>query len=156
MIDLSKQSDQVQKWMDDTIPRFLTEFPEQTPTSIGLYSSPVNGWVSLCVDVHTEPQSLRTSGPDFTHPEYALLEFAEWQNEYESTSPIIKRHDSVIVRFNHSQGDEVFNQPFFDFFMRVVNDYYHSQRVVFRPIWGGVQILDSRCRSFGRIYQPEN
>jgi hypothetical protein len=110
----------------------------------------------LCIDVSAKPESLRTSCPDFSRPEYALLEFPDWRDEYESDLPMIKRHDSVIIRFKHSQGDEVFNLPFFDFLMRVVNDYYHSERVVFRPIWAGVQLLDSRYRSFGRVYQMKS
>jgi hypothetical protein len=156
MIDLSKQSDQLEKWMDENIQRFLIEFPERSPITIGLYSSPANGWVSLCVDLTAKkPEFPGTNCPDFTHPEYALLEFPLWREEYEIDSPMIKRHDAAIVHFKHSQGDETFNHPFFDFLMRVINDYYHSKRDVFRPVWAGVQILDSRWRSFGRVYQTK-
>jgi hypothetical protein len=156
MVDLSKQSDAVEKWMDENIQRFLAEHPELSPTSIALYSSPANGWISLCLDIFENPDSLRTSCPDYTHTEFALFECPTWSDEYESDSPIIKRHDSAVVRFKHEQGDEIFNRPFFDFLMRVINDYYHSQQIVFRPIWNGVQILDSHLYSFGHTYQPKN
>jgi len=156
MIDLSRQSDQVQKWMDENIPRFLAEHPTSTPTTIGLYCSPVNGWVSLCFDVSKDLGYPSMRCPDFAYPEFALLEFPEWRDNYESESPMIKRHDSKIIRFKHEEGDEVFNRPFFDFLMRMINDYYHSSRDVFRPIGSGVQILDSRCISFGRTHLGKN
>ena len=39
--------------------------------------------------------------------------------------------------------------------MRVMNDYYHGERKVFRPVWNGVRILDSKWFSIGRTYQPK-
>jgi hypothetical protein len=95
----------------------------------------------------------KTNCPDFTHPEYALLEFPSWPNDYETDSPMIKRHDAKVVRHDHSKGDEVFNRHFFEFLMRVVNDHYQTGREVYRPIWSGAQILDSQYASFGRLHR---
>jgi len=141
--------------MADSVLKFLAEFPATPPVVVGLYSSAANGWVSLCIDTFPDHSYPKMGCTDFSHPEYALLEFPSWSAEYEHERPMIKRHDAKIVRHDHTAGDEAFNRPFFEFLMRVINDQYSTGNDVYRPTWAGVRILDSRCVSFGRVYRPK-
>ena len=63
MIDLSVESIHVQTWMDENIVKFLSEIPSKPPGEICLYSSPANGWVSLCFDIEVKEDYPKTNCP---------------------------------------------------------------------------------------------
>jgi hypothetical protein len=143
-------------FMRDGVAAFLQEYPSKPPSCVALYCSPVNGWVSLCIDTVDHGAAPETSCPDFSHSEYRLLEQPDWSQEYESADPVVQRHDSVAVRLKSGDGDEVFNEPFFLLLMKISNDYYHHANKVFRPTWAGVRILDSEFASFWRVQHGAN
>jgi len=151
MITLRSQIEVFARFLADGTTAFVGDHCGQVPTSVALYSSPVNGWISLCVDTVDRGSGPLTSCPNFSHPEYRLIEFPEWIEEYNADHPTIQRHDSVVVKIKSTDGDEVFNEPFYLSLMRASNDHYHHGNQVFRPIWAGVQILDSEFSSFWRV-----
>ena len=152
MLILNNDRADIDAFVREGVSAFLEENPGVQPTCVALYSSPVNGWISLCLDTSDRGAGPNTNCPDFSHVEYRLLERSSWSAEYESPHPTIQRHDSVVVRLSSSDGDDTFNESFFLLLMKVSNDYYHHDCGVFRPKWAGVQILDSKYFSFWRVH----
>jgi hypothetical protein len=149
---LNADCPEIEAFIREGVSAFLDENPDIQPSCVALYSSPANGWISLCIDTVDHGFGPATNCPDFSHPEFRLLERPAWSAEYESSNPTIRRHDSVIVRFAASDGDEAYNHAFFLLLMKVSNDYYHHDSGVFRSKWAGVQILDSKFGSFWRVH----
>ncbi len=87
--------------------------------------------------------------PDFAFVEYGLLEIPEWQEEYESDSAEIVVSSARRLSVNSEEdGDDAFNKPFFDFLVEVAKGYFRTGRAPLRPVWAGVQMLDSEHLSF--------
>ena len=147
MLILTNDRSEIEAFMRGGVSTFLEENPGVQPVCVALYSSPVNGWISLCIDTEGRGFAPVTNCPDFSHVNFRLLKRPAWAAEYEVPHPTIQRHDSVVVKFAPSDGDEAYNRAFFLLLMKVSNDYYHHDSGVFRPKWAGVQILDGG-RSF--------
>lgn len=151
MLILNNDRAEIEAFMREGISAFREENPEVQPTCIALYCSPVNGWVSLCID--TEERSFpKTNCPNFSHVEFRLLERPAWAAEYELPHPTVQRHDLSVLKLKPSDGDDTYNESFFLLLMKISNDYYHHDSDVYRPKWAGVQILDSRFASFWRVH----
>jgi hypothetical protein len=152
MLILNNDRSEIEAFIREGVSAFLKENPEVQPVSVALYSLPVNGWISLCIDTVDHGAGPGTNCPDFSHTEFRLLERPACVAEYESPHPTIQRHDSAVVRLIPSDGDDTYNEAFFLLLMKVSNDYYHHDSGVFRSKWAGAQILDSRFRSFWRVH----
>jgi hypothetical protein len=152
MLILNNDRAEIEAFIREGVSAFREENPGVKLVCVALYSSPVNGWISLCIDTINHGTAPATNCPDFSHVEFRLLERHAWAAEYESPHPMVQRHDSTIVRLLPSDGDEVYNEVFFLLLMKVSNDYYHHDSEVFRSEWAGVQILNSRFASFWRVH----
>jgi hypothetical protein len=152
MLVLNNDRADIDAFVREGVSAFVEENPDVQPTCVAIYSSPVNGWISLCLDTSELGGGPKTNCPDFSHVEYRLLERPSWSAEYESPHSTIQRHDSVVVRFFPSDDDDTFNEPFFLLLMKISNDYYHHDSTVYRPKWAGVQILDSKYYSFWGVH----
>jgi hypothetical protein len=151
MLILNNERAEIEAFIRESVTAFLTENPTTQPSCIALYASPVNGWISLCIDIVDHGSAPTTNCPDFSHVEFRLLKLPQWAEEYESPHPTIQRHDLRVVKLAPSDGDDAYNESFFLFLMKVSNDYYHHDSGVFRSKWAGVQILDSKFYSFWRV-----
>jgi hypothetical protein len=154
MLILNNDRAEIEAFIREGVSEFLKENSEVQPVSIALYCSPVNGWVSLCIDTAGRDFP-NTNCPDFSHVEFRLLERPAWAAEYESPHPIVQRHDLSVSKFAPSEGDDNYNESFFLLLMKISNDYYHHDSNVYRPKWAGVQFLDSRFRSFWRVHSRQ-
>ena|ERR1700761_4501519 len=156
MLILNNDCFEIDLFIREGVASFLEEKPKVQPTCVALYCSPANGWVSLCLDT-SERSFSKTNCPDFSHVEFRLLDRPAWAAEYESPHPIVQRHDLSISKLKPADGDDIYNESFFLLLMKVSNDYYHHSNDVYRPKWAGVQILDSRLRSFWSVHsRPKN
>jgi len=155
MIVLNDDRAEIEAFIRKGVSAFLEENPEVQPSCVALYCSPVNGWVSLCIDTEVREYP-NTNCPDFSHVEFQLLERPAWAAEYESAHPIVQRHDFTVSKLAASDGDDIYNESFFLLLMKVSNDYYHHDSDVYRPEWAGVQILDSRFVSFWRGHSRQS
>ena len=157
MLILNNDRSEIEAFIREGVFAFLKENPGVQPTCIAVYCSPVNGWVSLCIDTVEHRTVPQTNCPDFSHVEFRLLERPAWAAEYESPHPTVQRHDLSVSNWTPADGDDAYNESFFLLLMKVSNDYYHHDSEVYRPKWAGVQILDSRFRSFWRVHGlPKN
>ncbi|OAI43200.1 hypothetical protein AYO41_02530 [Verrucomicrobia bacterium SCGC AG-212-E04] len=154
MLILNNDRAEIEAFTREGVAAFLNENSVVPPLCVALYSSPINGWISLCVDTSDHGTAPRTNCPDFSHVEFRLLERPAWSSEYESAHPTVQRHDLVVAKLSPSDGDEAYNEAFFLLLMKMSNDYYHHESGVYRPKWAGVQILDSRYSSFWRVHDP--
>jgi hypothetical protein len=151
MLILKSSLPKIEKFLSEGTSAFLHEFPNLTPTCVALYSSPANGWVSLCVDITQILAAPLTNCPDFSYVEFRLLELPDWAAEYQLDHPFVQRHDGVLKQHSHDDGDDAFNEAFFHTLMKASNDYYHAANDIIRPTWAGVQMLDSSFLSFWRV-----
>lgn len=152
MLILNDERTEIAAFIHVGVGEFLRENPQSLPVCVAVYSSPVNGWISLCIDTVDHGAAPEMNCPDFSHVEFRLLERPAWTAEYESPHPTIQRHDRSIAKVSPSDGDDAYNESFFLLLMKISNDFYHNGNGVFRPKWAGVQILDSRFSSFWRVY----
>jgi hypothetical protein len=153
MLTLEDHESRVIAFLDSGLARFVSEKPSVVATTIALYSCPQTGWVSLCLNTGDTPETHADNCPDFTFVEYALLEVPEWQEEYESENPeveIASGGRTVLIHLEE-EGDDAYNKPLFDFLLRVTKEYFQGGRAPLRPVWAGVQMLDSEHASF---WQP--
>ena len=97
MLILKNEQLEIQAFLKAGVSEFLKENPGRTPYCVSLYSSPVNGWLSLCIDTVDHGALPRTSCPNFDYPEFRLLERPSWALEYEASHPIVQRHDMTIM-----------------------------------------------------------
>ncbi len=157
MLILNNDRSEIEAFIREGVSAFLNENPGVQPACIALYCSPVNGWISLCIDTAENRFFTKTNCPDFSHVEFRLLERPAWATEYKLPHPTVQRHDLSVSKLVHSDGDDAYNDSFFLLLMKVSNDYYHHDSEVYRPKWAGVQILDSRLKSFWRVHgHPKN
>jgi hypothetical protein len=154
MLILNNDRAEIEAFIREGVSAFLEENPAIQPTCVALYCSPVNGWVSLCIDT-VERDFPNTNCPDFSRVEFRLLERPAWAAEYESPHPTVQRHDLSVSKLAPSDGDDTYNESFFLLLMKVSNDYYHHDSDVYRPKWAGVQILDSRLFSFWGVHSRQ-
>ena len=154
MLILNDDGPQIASFLGDGVSAFLHNSRHLNPSAVALYSSPVNGWISLCVDTVDHGAAPQTNCPDFSYPEYRLLELPRWAEEYGCDHPTVQRHDRSVQRLGPDDGDDDYNEAFYLLLMKISNDHYHHDSGVFRPQWAGVQILDSKFASFWRVNRP--
>ena len=148
MVTLEKFKAKVIAFLDEALPRFASKHPREKPTTVALYSSPGNGWISLCLNTGDTPTTNEQNCPDFKFVEFDLLELPEWQEEYESEKPKIKISKTKTVSPDPDDGDEGYNEPFFNFLVAIAKDYFTGARCPATVNWVGVQVLDSGFEEF--------
>jgi hypothetical protein len=138
MINLKSDFEVIQAFILDGVSHFINE--KGQPESIGVYSSPNNGWVSLNFNLDSSIEATGYNCPDFEFVEYSFLEFGSWEREYHSdTIEIITVSGSKYV-LPEIFEDEAFKKPFFDAFVESVKQISPQ----LKPSELLVQILDSR------------
>jgi hypothetical protein len=108
--------------------------------SIGIYTSPINGWISMNFNLTENLGSTDYNCPDFEFVEYDLLSLKSWELEYESKNPTVinTRGELIILKGNFS--DEEFNKIFFEFLKTIIETI--SEKLNGNEIY--LQILDSK------------
>ena len=134
MIELEKYNDEIERFIRESIKRFENEIRE--PSSIGIYCCPWSGWISMNFNVTKTLEETGMNCPDFEFVEFDLIDFAIWQDEYESDQPQWK-YQQKIYRDDFDQGDEGVNKFFFYYLETLLETMnFKSYRVL-------LQMLDS-------------
>ena len=149
MITLKNFKPRIVAFIDAGLARFTSEHPTENPTTIGIYSCPWSGWVSLCINVGDTDDTHKRNCPDFKFVGYAIVQLPEWEEEYFSDAQEVQVSESHIVSPSADEGDEGYNKPFFDFLTEIAKEYFKDGRV--RTTWVGVQMLDSALVKFWKL-----
>lgn len=137
MIDLKQNIAPIQNFILKEITKFKIE--HGTPKSIGIYSCPNYGWVSLNFNVNKTVTETFNNCPDFDYVEFSFIEFESWEEEYEKENPIIINHLGDKEKLSYLLGDEAFKKPFFEMLVFAVSKI----ETKISPIEILIQILDS-------------
>ena len=139
------QLDKYTKSIKEFIVKVICDFEKKygAPQSIGIYSCPWSGWISMNFNLTKQLEEVYYNCPDFEFVEYDLIDFSEWSEKYEMSidSSLIIQFDNEIHSINpETQGDETLNQIFFQYLKRVVRgiDFNKNYKIV-------LQMLDSNC-----------
>ena len=107
--------------------------------------------LSLCLNSTDTATKHEDNCPDFQYVGYEEIRFDEWQEEYESDQPKIKLSALRTYKHDHDDGDEAFNEPFFEFLVDLAQNYFKLERSRIRATWIGVQMLDSALVKFWKM-----
>lgn len=138
MINLIDQKTAIETFIVRGMENFTNEYGK--PNSIGIYCSPVNGWVSLNFKGDSKLPESNPNCPDFEYVEFDLISFDSWSNEYNSDQPVWVDLDDFEYHYNEEHGDEGLNHVFFRYLKQIFWDvlkYNEMPETV-------IQLLDSR------------
>ena len=114
MIDLKENIKPVEEFISKNISKFQKE--NGTPKTIGIYSHPVYGWVSINLNKTKTLEEVESNCPDFEFPEFDLIEFPEWEKQYfDESETVIKTENGKTITLEEEEGDEGFKKPIFNF-----------------------------------------
>lgn len=136
MIDLDKYNSEIESFILNSIRRFVAE--NGHPSSIGLYCCPWAGWLSTHFNKVKTLEETRNNCPDFEYVEFDLLDFPEWQEEYEKELPEYKI-GGKIVSHDHDLGSDALNYIFFQFLQSIATKIKQQRKEALL-----LQMLDSR------------
>ena len=115
MIDLNKNIQVIENFLDSSIKRFQKE--NKRPNSIGIYCSPWSGWLTTNFNISKYIAETENNCPDFEYVEFDFLELSKWDDEYETDNPEYKLNGSII---HHDSGDESLNHLIFEYLKPIV------------------------------------
>ena len=114
MIDLKENIKIVEEFISKNISKFQKE--NGTPKTIGIYSHPVYGWVSINFNKTKTLEEVGSNCPDFEFPEFDLIEFPEWEKQYfDESETVIKTENGETITLDEEDGDEGLKKPIFNF-----------------------------------------
>jgi hypothetical protein len=137
MIVLDHYSDKIGGFILETVQRFKTQ--NGIPNSVGIYCCPWSGWLTINFNIRKSLEETNNNCPDFEFVEFDVLDFPEWQDEYEADEPKYRTGDKVI-QFTQEQGDESLNKIFFSYLLPIVTE---TKTKIKHKIL--LQFLDSSC-----------
>ena len=114
MIDLKENLKIVEVFISKNISKFQKE--NGTAKTIGIYSHPVYGWVSINFNKTKTLEEVESNCPDFEFPEFDLIEFPEWEKQYfDESETVIKTENGETITLDEEDGDEGLKKPIFNF-----------------------------------------
>ena len=117
MIDLNKNIQVIENFLDSSIKRFQEE--NKRPNSIGIYCSPWSGCLTTNFNISKNIAETENNCPDFEYVEFDFLELSKWEDEYETDNPEYKLNGSII-QHDHDSGDESLNHLIFEYLKPIV------------------------------------
>ena len=133
MVFLDKYKDKIEGFILEAIQKFTTQ--HGNPNSIGIYCCPWSGWVTMNFNVIKSLEETKNNCPDFEFVEFDVLDFQEWQDEYESDSPEYQTGNKVLHP-DPDEGDEGVNKIFFSYLLSIVTNTKLKSKIL-------LQFLDS-------------
>lgn len=126
MIKLTDFSDKIINETRLIISKYLSEHKELN--SVGIYSCPWSGWISLCFNKNKTIEDTGNNCPDFEFVEYGIIQIPEWEEEYNSEKIEIKKNNSKIFKLDlEKEGDDAFNKIFFDYLKKIAKEELHLE-----------------------------
>jgi len=178
MINLKQYRETLILFIHSSLDEFSKEHPNERISCVGIYCSPISGWVSINLDTlehsSNHVKQYRANGPDwygsdskgdfnnncpdFKYVEYRLLDINDWCEALTNDQyvKILKENNTTVTFDLMEVGDEEINAEFFHFLKGILDElsfYYLNKEVVFRI---GVQMLDSEYIEFKAISEFED
>ncbi len=136
MLILDNYSEQIESFITASIAKFMSE--NGLPSSIGVYCCPWAGWMTTNFNLVKTAGETGYNCPDYEFVEFDYQELSNWQEEYETDSPVYKVSGTVITH-RHELGDEALNELVLSFLERIVMKIKQTQQQEIL-----LQMLDSR------------
>ena len=138
MINLKDNFSTIETFISKNISKFKQE--NGTPKTIGIYSHPVYGWVSINFNKTKTLEETESNCPDFEFVEFDLIEFSDWEVKYfDESDTLILTEKGETITLDDEDGDEGFNEPVFNLLksalVNIIPNNPHSEFFV--------QMLDS-------------
>lgn len=118
MVELKNDSDKIKQFIIAGLEKFTKDV--STPTAMGVYCCPWSGWISLNFNITHSFKQEDYSCPDFEFVEFDLMNFDNWQEEYESFESIWIDDNSKTYHGHLGDGDEALNAFFFPFLKNLI------------------------------------
>jgi len=121
MIKINDYSVKIKNEINSIITKYLSEHKEIN--SVGIYSCPWSGWISLCFNKNKTINDSGSNCPDFEFVEYGMIQIPEWEKEYNSEKIEIKENALKTFRPDlEKEGDDAFNKIFFDYLKKIAKE----------------------------------
>ena len=85
---------------------------------MGIYCCPRMGWLTTNFNLTNDNTD---NCPDLEYVEFDIIEFEDWQNEYEKDSPKFVLQERT-VEHNHDLGDEHMNRIIFEYLKPIARE----------------------------------
>ena len=137
MLILNNYNIKIRDFVIESVRKF--EAAHGTPKSIGIYCCPWSSWLTINFNLNKSLEETNNNCPDFEFAEFDVIDFPEWQDEYETDKPIYQTAN-VIIQFNHDEGNEGINKIFFTYLLSLMTEINSNlnQKIL-------LQFLDSNC-----------
>jgi len=120
MLNLDDYSNAIISEFIQSIDAFTQE--HGNPKNIGIYSNPINGWISFCFNLNSSIEKTGMNCPDFEFVEYRLMEIEDWESEYNNEIAEIKTNSTSTKKINiEEDGDDVYNKIFFEYLCKLIS-----------------------------------
>ena len=117
MVLLDNYKSKIDEFILESVQIFTNQYGN--PKSIGIYCCPWSGWMTINFNLKKSLQEANNNCPNFEFVEFAILDFPEWEDEYETNDPKYQRGNTVF-EFNHKDGDEKLNEIFLPYLLSIV------------------------------------
>lgn len=137
MVVLDNYKEKISDFIFESVDKFTVQHGD--PSSVGIYCCPWSGWVSVNFNRSKSFEETNQNCPDFEYVEYELLDFPEWEDEYNGDKPMYQTGDKII-QVSHEEGGEELNRIFFSFLFPIIAGV--KTRINKKVL---LQFLDSNC-----------
>lgn len=135
MKNLNEDIPLIERFASNTIEKFIEA--HGMPSSIGFYCCPWCSWLTINFNLDSTLGKANFNCPDFQFLDFGILDFPEWEEEYNKEYPIFMV-DNIEIMCNHYLGDENLNELIFNFLQPIVSRLKDKYKASFL-----LQLLDS-------------
>ena len=152
--------DQIQNFISNSLTDAENKF--DGINSLGIYISPVNGWISISVNYNTKIEETNFNCPDFDSVEFQLLDLPEWSEEGEKEHPIFIYGNNKL---NWNGENETLNKFIFNYFVgliipSIIADFKKPLLVQmldskFSNLWNADKNLQTKFENVDEVFEPK-
>jgi len=118
MVELKNDIDNIKQFIIAGLEKFTKDV--NRPSIMGVYCCPRMGWISLNFNITHSFNQENYYCPDFEFVEFDLIEFENWQEEFDSMERIWIDDNSKTYHSNWGDGDEALNGFLFPFLKNLI------------------------------------
>jgi len=140
MVELKNDIEKINQFIIAGLEKFTEEV--SIPSVMGIYCCPWMGWISLNFNITHSLNEEDYYCPDFEFVEFDIIDFDNWQEEYESFERIFVDDRSETYHSNLGDSDEDLNSFFFPFLKNLIINLSERHKLPSTIL----QFLDSNLR----------
>jgi hypothetical protein len=127
MVQLKNYNTEIINFINEKTNDFGKEYGKIS--SIGIYSCPWSGWISLNFNTNISLEATSFNCPDFEYVEYDLLDLDDWSDEYNNEIPEFIDLNNILIKLNREEGDEALNKIIFEYLFELIKSTDLKERV---------------------------